>query len=135
MNLPPYYFRIKENGAAVFRVDAETRQRRLEMEQIASVNVANGTVRAQGGRDLTDADRAAIDAWLAERRATLAKREAETVQRTIEALNLTAQWAQARGSDDEVEAATDALLLAMHDLRSVLVRKRADRLAGRSDTE
>ena len=129
MTLPPYYFRLKENGATVFLVQSETRQRRLEMQQIATVNAGNGTVRAQGDRPLTEADRAAIDAWLAERRAALAGREAETPGRAVEALNLAAQWAQARGSDDEVEAATDALLLAMHDLRAVLVRKRADRLS------
>ena len=33
-DLPDYYFRIRENGAAVFRVDAENRQRRIEMDQI-----------------------------------------------------------------------------------------------------
>ena len=43
-------------------------------------------------------------------------------------VNQTAQWAQSRASDDQLDAVTDALLLAMHDLRSVLVRKRADRL-------
>ena len=43
-------------------------------------------------------------------------------------MNLTAQWAQSRASDDQLEDITDALLLAMHDLRSVLVRKKADRL-------
>ena len=35
--LPDYYFRIRENGAAVFRVDTENRQRRIEMDQIALV--------------------------------------------------------------------------------------------------
>ena len=30
---------------------------------------------------------------------------------------------------EELEAVTDDLLLAMHDLRSVLVRKKADRLS------
>ncbi|VAV88512.1 FIG00992248: hypothetical protein, partial [hydrothermal vent metagenome] len=43
-------------------------------------------------------------------------------------LNTTAQWVQSRATDAELEDVTDALLLAMHDLRSVLVRKKADRV-------
>ncbi|MFT6025713.1 MAG: hypothetical protein ACI9PY_003858, partial [Ascidiaceihabitans sp.] len=31
-------------------------------------------------------------------------------------------------SDEQLDAVTDDLLLAMHDLRSTLVRKKADRL-------
>ena len=32
--LPEFYFRIRENGATVFRVDTENRNRRIEMRQI-----------------------------------------------------------------------------------------------------
>ena len=31
--LPEYYFRIRDNGAVVFRVDTENRQRRIDMEE------------------------------------------------------------------------------------------------------
>lgn len=43
-------------------------------------------------------------------------------------MNLTTQWAQSRATPEQLDQVTDALLLAMHDLRSVLVRKKADRL-------
>ena len=43
-------------------------------------------------------------------------------------LNITTQWAQTKASDDQLERVTDDLLLAMHDLRSVLVRRKSDRL-------
>ena len=33
-DLPEYYFRIRDNGAAVFHVDSENRQRRIDMEEI-----------------------------------------------------------------------------------------------------
>jgi len=46
-DLPEYYFRTRENGAAVFRVDTENRQRRIEMDQIAIVNVRNGASRGR----------------------------------------------------------------------------------------
>jgi len=46
----------------------------------------------------------------------------------VDYLNLTTQWVQSKATDDQLDAVTDALLLAMHDLRSTLVRKKADRL-------
>lgn len=125
--LPEYYFRIRENGAVVFRVETETRMRRLEMDQIAVCNVKNGEIKPHGDRDLSDRDRAEIEAWLEARRATLAERELDEVRLTVERLNLTAAWAQQKASEDELERVSDALLMAMHDLRSVLVRKKADR--------
>lgn len=129
-DLPDYYFRVRENGAAVFRVDTENRQRRIDMDQIAVINIRNGEVRPQGDRDLSPADLSAIESWIAERRDVLATRTLDDIHRAVDHLNLTTQWAQSRASDAELEAVTDALLLAMHDLRSVLVRKKADRLAG-----
>lgn len=127
-DLPDYYFRIKENGAAVFRVDTENRQRRIEMDQIATVNVRNGEIKPQGDRILTDADVTVITDWLTARVALLARRDIDDIHRAIDYLNLTTQWVQAKASDEQLEDVTDALLLAMHDLRSVLVRKKADRL-------
>ena len=58
--LPPYYFRVRDNGAFVFRVDTENRQRRIEMDQIAVVNIHNGEIKPHGGRELTPEDLAAI---------------------------------------------------------------------------
>jgi hypothetical protein len=127
-DLPDYYFRIRENGAAVFLVDIENRQRRIELEEIAIVNVKNGQVKPHGGRELTEADSAAIADWLAERVALLAEREVDDILRAVDHMNLTTQWVQSRATDEQLESVTDHLLLAMHDLRSVLVRKKSDRL-------
>ena len=126
--LPDYYFRVRENGAFVFRVDTENRHRRIEMDQIAVVNIKNGEIKPHGDRELSEEDSAAISTWMAERKATLAARDIDDILRTVDHLNLTAHWAQSRASADDLEAVTDALLLAMHDLRTVLVRKKADRL-------
>ena len=128
VELPEYYFRIRENGAVVFRVDTENRHRRVDMEQIAVVNVRNGDIKPQGGRALSPADLTAIDTWLQERRTILSTRELDDIHRTIDHLNLTTQWAQSKADPDQLDAITDRLLMAMHDLRSVLVRKKADRL-------
>ena len=126
--LPDYYFRVRENGAAVFRVDTENRQRRIEMDQIAVVNIRNGEVKPHGDRTLSGEDMARIEAWMAERAQILAYRDIDDIHRAVDYMNLTTQWAQSRATDEQLEDVTDALLLAMHDLRSVLVRKKADRL-------
>ena len=127
-DLPDYYFRVRENGAVVFRLGTENRQRRIEMDEIATVNVKNGNIKPHGEVELTEADKAAIEEWLAARQAQLAMREVDDILRTVVHLNLTTQWAQSRATDAQLEAVTDQLLLAMHDLRSMLVRRKADRL-------
>ncbi|AJE48263.1 hypothetical protein [Celeribacter indicus] len=133
VNLPEYYFRVRENGAFVFRVDTENRQRRIEMDQIAAVNIRNGEIKPHGNRDLTPAEMQVIEDWMAERVALLARRDIDDIHRAVDHLNLTTHWAQARATDEQLENVTDALLLAMHDLRSVLVRKKAERLLARGD--
>ncbi|KPD11137.1 hypothetical protein [Phaeobacter sp. 11ANDIMAR09] len=126
--LPEYFFRVRENGAFVFRVDTENRQRRIDMEQIAAVNIRNGEIKPHGGRALSEQDLTEIKTWMAERQAVLAARDIDDIKRAVDHLNLTAHWAQTKATDDQLEAVTDDLLLTMHDLRSVLVRKKADRL-------
>jgi hypothetical protein len=132
-DLPEFYFRIRENGAAVYRVSTENRQRRIEMTEIAVVNVKNGNVRPHGEHVLSEAEEAAIAAWMEARRAELSRRDLDDIHRTIDHLNLTAHWAQSRATEAELEDVTDRLLLAMHDLRTVLVRKKSDRI-GREES-
>ena len=127
-DLPDYYFRIRENGAAVFKVDTENRQRRIELEEIATVNVKNGNIKPHGEVKLAPADLAVIEDWLAKRRALLEARDVDDILRAVDHMNLTTQWVVSKASDAQLEEVTDALLLAMHDLRSVLVRKKAERL-------
>lgn len=128
MDLPEYYFRVRENGAFVFLVDTENRQRRIELNQIANVNIKNGEIKPHGERKLSDQDIVAIRHWMDDRRALLQERDLDDIHRSIDHMNLTTHWAQTRATDAELEHVTDDLLLAMHDLRSVLVRKKADRL-------
>lgn len=127
-DLPDYYFRIRENGAAVFLVDTENRQRRIDLEEIAIVNVKSGQIKPHGERVLTPADKAAIEAWVTARTAELAARDVDDILRSVDHMNLTTQWVQSRATDADLDAVTDKLLLAMHDLRSVLVRKKSERM-------
>ncbi|MEQ9241429.1 hypothetical protein [Roseovarius indicus] len=127
-DLPEYYFRVRDNGAFVFRVDTENRQRRIEMDQIAVVNIRNGQIKPHGERDLTERDLSVIEEWMAERLEILAHRDIDDIHRAVDYLNTTTHWAQSKATDEQLELVSDALLLAMHDLRSVLVRKKAERL-------
>lgn len=127
-DLPEYYFRIRENGALVFRVASEGRAGRIEMEPIAFANLRSGEIRPQGDRSITEDEVFRIRAWMKARAEVQARRDADEIYRAVEQINLTAHWAQAKASNEELEAVTDALLMAMHDLRSVLVRKKAERL-------
>lgn len=125
--LPDYFFRTRENGAFVFRVDQDTRQRRVEMDQIAVVNINNGQVKPHGDRTLSDADLAAIEDWMLARQETLRARVIDDIFRSVDHLNQVAHWIQSKATDEEIDAVTDALLLSMADLREVLVRKRVER--------
>ncbi|WP_372570978.1 hypothetical protein [Ruegeria jejuensis] len=133
--LPDYYFRVRENGAVVFRVDTENRQRRIEMDQIAVVNIRNGEIKPHGQRQLSEQDLQEIRTWMATRAGLLASRDIDDIHRAVDHLNLTTQWAQSKASAAQLEEVTDTLLLAMHDLRTVLVRKKADRLMGKGRSE
>jgi len=116
---PPYYFRRRGNGALVFRVSDTNRHARLEMEPIGTVNRKTGEVKPRGKRALTPEDRAAIADWLATEPSA-----PEPAARAALAMNRAAHWAQREATDEDLEAVTAELLMAMHDLRSVLIRRR-----------
>ena len=105
-DLPQIYFRIRENGAAVFRIDAENRQRRIEMEEIAAVNVKNGNIKPHGDVVLTGEELAAIKDWLAARVSTLADRDIDDIHRAVDHMNLTTHWAQSRATDAQIGRAS-----------------------------
>ncbi len=127
-DLPEFYFRVRENGAFVFHVDTANRQSRIEMDQIAVVNIRNGQIKPHGDYTLTDTDMQVIQDWMADRIETLALRDMDDIHRAVDYLNTTTHWAQSKADEEQLEQVTDALLLAMHDLRGVLVRKKAERL-------
>ena len=127
-SLPRYFFRIRENGATLFKTPEQNRQNRLEMHQIAVINIRNETVKPQGDIVLTDEETKLIADWMQERKTVLEEREIDDILRTVDHLNLTAQWAQSKASDADLERVTDQLLLSMHDLRTILSRKKAERI-------
>ena len=126
--LPEYYFRVRETGAVVFHISTNNKHRRIEMDEIATVNIRNGNIRPHGERVLNADETSIITEWIAARRAVLAERDIDDIHRAVDYLNLTTHWAQSRATAADLEEVTDRLLLAMHDLRSVLVRKKTERI-------
>ncbi len=53
------------------------------MDQIAVINVKNGEVKAHSDRVLSDADKAAISAWMKARTALLARRDIDDIHRAV----------------------------------------------------
>lgn len=126
---PDLYFRVRDNGAVVFRVDGENRDRRLEFDQIAAINTNRGDFKVLGDHILTDEERDTITGWMNARLALLAVRQMDDIHRAIDQINITSHWVQSKATDAQLEEVTEDLLIAMHDLRSNLVRKKADRIA------
>lgn len=122
------HFRTRDNGAAVFRVETENRQRRLDLRQLAVINIRSGEIKPHGQQVLTEAETAQMQAWIEARRATVLSRERDDVERLIDQINFAAQWVQSRAEPADIDAVANRLLLAMHDLRSNLVKKQVDGL-------
>lgn len=116
------YFRIKDNGATVFRINDDARQRRLDLQPVAEANVRNGDIKLRKDVELSDAERAEITAWLSARREVLTAREVEQARLTIEHLNTTANWISSKPDEAAAEEMSEDLLMAMHDLRAAIVR-------------
>ena len=116
------YFRIKDNGATVFRVENEARQRRMDFQPIAEANTRNGDIKPRKDAGITDEERTSIDAWIETRRAVLVTREGTDAQMTLERINAAASWYSSKPDPATAEAIADEMLLALHDLRSAIVR-------------
>ncbi len=128
LELPDYYFRTRENGAQVFRVSTDNPQQRIEMNPIAAINIRNGEIRPHADHLLTGEDNKAIAQWIETRQQELQGREIDDIRRTIDHLNHMAHWVNSKAAPEVLDKVTDEILLAMHDLRQVLVHKRAERV-------
>lgn len=73
------FFRIRENGAVLFKTTGNNRQNRLEMHQIAAINIRNETVKPLGDTVLTDEETKLIADWMRERKTVLEEREIDDI--------------------------------------------------------
>ncbi len=122
---PTLYFRRKEHGAAVYRV-ASGAHARLDLLQIAVLK-QNGEVKPSGKQEPTAEELTEISAWYDARKAEQKTRDAARVDRLIDDMNAMAQWVQANANDKQIAHSSQPILMAVHDLRSTLVRRMAGR--------
>ncbi|PYE83920.1 hypothetical protein [Pseudoroseicyclus aestuarii] len=128
-DLPELYFRLHPGGATVFRVAPDGAQRRLDLLPLAEVTLPGAAIRPLGAADLGAQDRLAIRAWIEARAEATPGPGGAPRQSAVTAINHAAHWAETKATDTDLEAASEELLLAMHDLRAVLLRKKTERLA------
>lgn len=122
---PTLYFRRKDNGATVYRITSGDHSR-LDMQQIAVLK-QNGEVKSQGKQQPTETELAEITAWHEVSKAEQKARDAARIDQLIIDMNATAQWIQANATDKQISQTAEPILMAMHDLRSTLVRRMAGR--------
>ncbi len=127
------YFRIKDNGATVFRINDDARQRRLDLQPVAEANVRNGDIKLRKDVELSEVERAEVEAWLTARLKTLQAREIEQARLTIEHLNATANWISSKPDEAAADEMSEGLLMAMHDLRAAIVRFKSKMLEKKDD--
>ena len=116
------YFRHRENGIVVFRMEVANRQRRIELNQIASIN-RQGEITPHKRRTPTEAEMAEIEKWQSDWQARADADNLNTTEKFLVELNQFTDWVQRRADHAEVDAHSDPLLMAILDLRQVVVRR------------
>ena len=121
------YFRAKDNGALVFRITEDTNSARTELVPIATAVLRSGEIRLHSDAMLADGERVEILDWIETRKKAVAKRKRQGVDDLADELGMAAQWVKAEATDRDIEELGDRLLWGMHDLRSALIRRLAQR--------
>ncbi len=121
LDKPNLYFRRKDNGAGVYRVDAQNTNR-IDLQHIAVVK-QNGDIKAQNKQELSQDEVTEINAWFTARKAAQGTRNSARIDMLIAEMNHAAQWLQSDASGAEITQAAQPLLMAMHDLRTTLVKQ------------
>jgi len=127
--LPNHYFRIGVSEVIVHRIVTDERLNRLNMVRIATINMNLQFWNVDGGMVLDDADEAAINDWITKRRGMAGIIDEHNVRQIIEKMNSTADWFENMAGKEEVLSTSQPLLLAIYDLRSVIVKRKADALS------
>jgi len=116
------YYRHRDNGVTVFRMEVANRQRRIELNQIATI-LKDGTIAPHKRRPPSDAEREEIAAWWADWQTRSATGDVCETEKFIAALGQFTDWLARRAPGEEVDQQSDALLTALLDLRQTVVRR------------
>ena len=116
------YYRHRKNGVAVFRMEVSNRQRRIELNQIATISGA-GEIKPHKRRPATEDEQAEIAEWWAAWKARSDAGELSETEAFLVELNRFTDWIQRHAPDAEINLHSDPLLMALLDMRQVVVRR------------
>lgn len=121
LNLPNIFFRVKDNGASVYRVGTAKSSGRIEFSKLATVVLKSQKINTQNEVTLTPDELREINEWMRQQRSD---RLAEDLRRISRDVNLaTHQIASSSEIDDELEAAINTVLLSLFDLQREITEK------------
>ncbi len=116
------YYRIRKQGALVFRMEVSNRQRRIELNQIAAIT-GKDEIRPHKRRPPTEAEVAEIQDWWETHKARREADGLDDVETFMEELNKFTNWVDKEAPNAMVSEQSDPLLMALLDLRQVIVRR------------
>ncbi|MEM7210870.1 MAG: hypothetical protein AAF479_03095 [Pseudomonadota bacterium] len=116
------YYRHRQNGVTVFRMEVANRQRRIELNQIASI-LHDGRIVPHKRRPATDAELTEIEAWHADWKRRSGDEELTETEQFVAELNQFTDWVARRAPAEQVDRQSDLLLTALLDLRQTVVRR------------
>lgn len=116
------YFRHGEKDVIVFRMEVANRQRRIELNRIASID-PDGAITQLPDRAPNVAELARIRQWWADWQQRSTGGELDRTEQFISDLNQFTDWLACRADETEVDARSDDLLTALLDLRQTVVRR------------
>jgi len=116
------YYRVRKQGALVFRMEVANRQRRIELNQIATIT-GKGEIKPHRRRPPTGDELASIDAWWEDRKTRRKDKSLDDVEVFMEELNKFTTWIEKEAPSAQISSQSDPLLMALLDLRQVIVRR------------
>lgn len=116
------HYRHRDNGVTVFRMEVANRNRRIELNQIASI-LKDGTVKPHKRHVPTDAELAEIATWWADWQARSAAGDLGETEEFAETLGRFTDWIARKAPGQQVDDKSDMLLTALLDLRQTVVRR------------
>ena len=116
------YYRHRENGVTVFRMEVANRQRRIELNQVATIT-RHGEIVPHKRRTPTPEELTEVQQWWDNWQVRRDAGDLDEAEEFITELNLFADWAARKADAAQIDKQSDALLTALLDLRQVIVRR------------
>lgn len=116
------YYRLRKQGAQVFRMEVANKQRRIELNQIASIT-QQGEIVPHKRRPASDDELTEIAAWWADWKQRDGDGTLTKTETVMSELNHFTNWIAKDAPAEEVDRLSDDLLTTLLDLRQTIVRR------------